>query len=404
MSNVLQKLTKNKLYNYIMFFVGMFCHLSQLLPKIVVLFVLGIFGALLMSICKNLKFYKIKIGKGISWYGVFTIYVLFSLLYTVNKINPDYVILRMSTCLIIAIFVTQIVEFKDNFIYFIRGMAFGGIIGIVYVIIAQMDYIGVKRLGEGIYGSYAEFGNICMMTAISLIWILKENRKKNKFIIVLALLVSVLGIILSGARKAIITPIMFFILVELLDKRKKVSNKFIFFSIFTCCAIGFIYATLNIRFLYNAIGYRIDSGISSVLGNEKTDGSLDERKLYKDIAKDMIKEKPITGWGIHGFAYINYLNTGNLVYSHDTFYEILACYGIIGFILYFRIYFQIFMRYKNFLKTDENNSIGLFLISMSVIILVMEPFSISYLSLANVVLLACSAQYGIEVKRNEERL
>lgn len=157
MSKMLSKITKNKLYNYILFFIGMFCHLSQLLPRLVVLFVLGICGGLLMSSCKNINFSKLKIGKGISWYGIFSIYALFSLVYTVNKINPDYVVLRMSTCLIIAIFVTQTVNFEKNFMNFIKGMAFGGIIGIVYVIVVQMDYIGVKRLGEGIYGSYAEF-------------------------------------------------------------------------------------------------------------------------------------------------------------------------------------------------------------------------------------------------------
>ena len=86
----------------------------------------------------------------------------------------------------------------------------------------------------------------------------------------------------------------------------------------------------------------------------------------------------------------------------DKVLHFLACYGIIGFILYFRIYFQIFRRYKNFLKIDKNSSIGLFLISISVIIFVMEPFSMSYLSLSNVILLACAAQFGIEVKKNEK--
>ena len=75
--------------------------------------------------------------------------------------------------------------------------------------------------------------------------------------------------------------------------------------------------------------------------------------------------------------------------------------GIIGFVLYFRIYYKILRKMKKML--NSKNTLGLFFISYTIVILFMEPYSMSYISLSSVVILASAAGFkGDEQLENEE--
>ena len=65
--------------------------------------------------------------------------------------------------------------------------------------------------------------------------------------------------------------------------------------------------------------------------------------------------------------------------------------GIIGFVLYFRIYYKILRKMKKML--NSKNTLGLFFISYTIVILFMEPYSMSYISLSSVVILASAAGF-----------
>ena len=101
----------------------------------------------------------------------------------------------------------------------------------------------------------------------------------------------------------------------------------------------------------------------------------------------MIKEKPLFGYGIHGFAYRNYVTNGTLVFSHDGFLEILSCYGIVGFIIYYWIFVYIFANNKKLLYDEK----GIFLFSYIVIILLMELYGISFLNSYFIILVGLCA-------------
>ena len=390
------KINRESINGLVLLLMGIFIQISPTMPKSVICMYLAI--CIGLEILAN-NILKMKIKNGIRWYGLFFIYSMFSLLYTVNTINPEYAVIRMIMCLIITVLITQVLNEK-NFEKVITGIIVGGILGILLVLIKQYSLIGIKRLGNGIYGSYAEFGNVSMITLSCLIWKWKKSKYKSK-VIIISMIIPIIAIFLSGARKAIITPILFFLLIEILDKRKNFVKKTYFVLIMSMVVIVLVYASLTNEILYKTIGYRIDSGISAILGREEEDASLTERGKFKEIAKEMILEKPILGWGLHSFAYVNYTKTGLLLYSHDTFLEILSCLGIIGFVLYFRIYYKILRKMKKML--NSKNTLGLFFISYTIVILFMEPYSMSYISLSSVVILASAAGFkGDEQLENEE--
>ncbi len=376
---------RNGIKKLLLFLIGVFCQTSSMMSRGMMIIYLG-FCTLLFLLSINTK--SLKIGKGLIWYSLFVLYCMFSLTYTINTVDPDFVYIRILTYLYLVFLVAPFFDEKENIKLVIIGFFIGGLIGILNVLISQYNLIGEKRLGDGIYGSYAEFGNVCMLTLSCFIW-LKDKLFKNKIFKIIVFLFCCVAIILSGARKAILVPILMYLFLKILDRRSKISNKIMVLTIATSFVLVFLYVSLNNQALYDAIGYRIESGISSVLGNDEQDASLEERGSFKKLALSMFKEKPITGWGMHSFAYKSYQRGGPNVFSHDNFLELLCCYGIIGFLIYYISFVIIIANCRLFLRDD----LGLFLFSYILIILIMDPYSISFLTSPYIILISASLQY-----------
>lgn len=381
------KIKKQDIISILLFLIGVFCQTSPLMSRGVMVGYLG-FCLLLFISCINFK--KMRFGIGFVWYLIFTLFCLFTLFYTINTINPDFVYIRMITYLALLFLASPFLTEEDNIKKMVKGFIVGGLIGITIVLINQYNLIGVKRLGGNIYGSYTEFGAICMITITSFIW-LKNSIAKNKIVQIILFIYLLLAIILSGARKAILFSLLLVLFLQILDKRKKMSKKIVILLLLSIISIVFIYVLLNNSYLYSFIGYRIESGISSVIGDDADDASLYERNTFKELAKNMISEKPILGWGIHSFAIENYFSHGNnsyfLLYSHDGFLEILSCYGIVGFLLFYWIFVYILLNYKKMLYDDT----GIFLYSYTIIILLMEIYNISFLYCYYILIIGTSA-------------
>ena len=392
------KIKKQDIISILLFLIGFFCQTSPLMSRGVMV---GYLGFCLMLFIACINFRKRRFGIGFLWYLVFTIFCLVTLLYTINTINPDYVYIRIITYLALLFLASPFLTEENNVKKMVKGFIVGGLVGITIVLVNQYNLIGVKRLGGNLYGSYAEFGNVCMLTMASFIW-LKEEFTKNKIFRFMLFIYISLAIILSGARKAILVSVLMFIFLQLLDKRKKITKKIVVVSALSILTILFITVSLNNKYLYDSVGYRIESGIASLIGEEKSDASLYERNSFKELAKYMIAEKPIFGWGIHGFAIMNYYEHNGLInfllYSHDGFLEILSCYGILGFLLFYWIFIYIFIHYKKLLYDD----VGIFLFSYAIIILLMEPYSISFLSSYYILIIGACANIITKRRNNSE--
>ena len=90
--------------------------------------------------------------------------------------------------------------------------------------------------------------------------------------------------------------------------------------------------------VYNRIG----SLFSWIGGNSEfaIDNSIYYRFSYMLDAYNIWLEKPIFGYGLHQFKYVNQSGV-----SHNNFFEILVNNGIIGFISYYVLYIYIYISY-----------------------------------------------------------
>ena len=106
-------------------------------------------------------------------------------------------------------------------------------------------------------------------------------------------------------------------------------------------------------------------------GNSK-DYSTNERNAMIDAAVELFKQKPIAGWGVEGFADAS----GYGRYSHNNFVEMLANYGVIGFILYYVIHAYILINLATKLFASRPHCVVIFTIVLTS--LVMDYGNVSY--------------------------
>lgn len=394
---------KEKIYKNLIVGIGIFTQITPILPRsAIVLFFAACFLAFLVL---NKNTLKVTINKQVKWYGMFFLYVIFSIVYTINTINYDFVILRMSYCIGTILLLSQFIKKTKDYKYLLNGLIIGGFVGIIIVLINQYDLIGVRRLGSGIYGSAVEFGFVVTITLYCLIWKAYNNNKKKKLFFYILTMLTFFVALATGTRKALFFPIIFFIVLQIIDYRKTIKNKIYFIVIISVISLISLNVILTNDFFYELIGKRVESAINSIVLESDEDKSLEERNVMKKVAFTMFTQKPIFGYGVHGFAYIFYIDHGKLLYSHDTFLELLSCFGIIGFLLYYSVYYFIGKNFILLYKAKTKVHIIIFFLAFIVVTLVAEPYSMSYLTSQTVVLIGSALQCSckaIEESKNEE--
>jgi len=181
-----------------------------------------------------------------------------------------------------------------------------------------------------------------------IIFLLQKIGKPNNIIKYL-LIFSSLGLVFfeiinTGSRKGIFFTILIIIFYYFSSIRKIGNlNKVIYFIIGLFILSQFALYTINSPYFYRFF--------ESFYYN---DVSLTDLHRYA-LAQDGIRlfyERPIFGWGADGFRYFNNVD---FTYSHMNFLELLVNYGIIGFILFYSMYFVIFKNFKLLILMKKNS-------------------------------------------------
>ena len=182
-----------------------------------------------------------------------------------------------------------------------------------------------------------------------------------------------LGILfLGGSRKNIITMpligVMFSMFVG--DTQKKLKS---LTAIVLAIAVG-IYVLCTVPTLYQLRDAML--GMFTGLFNsasEEIDASTMDRMYLIRRAMEVWVEHPVTGVGWHNYRLYNDLK----MYSHNNYTEMLACFGIIGFLLYYAIFFRVAYIIGSGLFRRRFTHADLLLIGFSLSVLIMEIGSIT---------------------------
>ncbi len=325
-------------------------------------------------------------GRYISWYGLFVLYIFASLLYTANTENPDYVIKRVAVIFALGWLVSRSVRNEKNLIAIANGLIIGAIIVAALALATESERIGIKRIGNYTVGSSVALSGIMLVAYICGLWhLVFFHEKKKEYVITCGFLFLI--IVLTGSRRAILLSLLFIPILLLLNKEIDKSKKVVVFLVVTIVLLIVGFAVMEIEALYSLVGWRFESMLQTMLLSDSgvEDASMLERTIMREYAFQLFLEKPIFGYGVHGFAYKFSLYYGKLVYSHAGFVEILSCYGLIGFLVYYRGFILIFLDATKIRK--RANRCHVLLISYAIMTILTDMYTISFITPQVVVML-----------------
>lgn len=355
----------------------------MIIPKGITISIVILFAIILANqyVNEQKKYNHVFIPDAVHYFTPFYFFVLLSCLWTINKNNYSFALIRALLTFEFTWFITYNCREMRKIPSILHGFIFGGLLSSTIVLYNQHQFIGLIRIGNGIYGSAMEYsgGLIVANIACIMMW---EIRKEKKYLLFFILFLILCG--LSGSRSALVLPFVFWGAYHLFYKQNFIRLAKVILLI-ALCGIITIVATQKNPILYNVVGKRIET----LVDNKKEDESATERAQFKSLAWEIWTKHPIFGVGCHGFGKINESQIGRNVYSHCDYAEIFSCYGLVGAILFYGPFFLLLKRKRLLMNAKNNVHYSLFL-AFLVTMALNSTATIFYLNLKNMILIGLS--------------
>lgn len=227
--------------------------------------------------------------------------------------------------------------------------------------------------------------------------------KKHRMIYLLIIALNAAIAILSGSRKAILFMLIPLLLYYIF--KQKNSIKFLRNAMFAVVLVGMTYyAIINIPFVYDMVGYRIETMIYGLMGTGETDGSTSLRLKMIDWGLEWFMLKPWFGYGINNYMTLlgtmhTYAGTTG-VYAHNNYIEMLVDLGVIGTTIYYFIYLKMLGKAVRIRKRLA--PLQLIMVSIFVSIIINEYGMITYIDICTQIILVLTwvLLIGLEEKVN----
>lgn len=330
---------------------------GSLLMKVLRLFIVGI------TILYTLKSKEIKVNKYIIWVLIFSSFCFISIYWAESRkvaFNGALTVLWNAICTSCIVIISSL---RRKYIYnamkamLFASVIYGGMIFLKHGIFVFMAQRGVENISANDVGIRASIG-------ILLALILMINKYcKYKYVYITSIIINVIWIILSASRKSLLM-LLIPISIYFIFKNKKAINILINILLTLILLVSVYYLIMKVDFLYEFIGNRIETMINGVLGLGKTDGSTMFRMELIEWGKEWFYKKPMLGYGIDNYRYLlGFKNTWageQGTYAHNNFIEVAVSAGLIGFIIYYWIYFDMLISIiKKFNKINTSLMLAL---------------------------------------------
>lgn len=317
-----------------------------------------------LRVLNSYKYYYI-------WQFAFIFLLLASSLYT---INTEHWSAQFMAVVKILMKITVVAIICGNFIGVKKLLAGFSVLGplIFLTLLATGKLYEGWRLGTDLLGNANSFAHIItiMMTG-AMYFAFSAEQKKYRIVNIIFIIIDLYMIFLSGGRKFILYGVVFtYVSLVMRSKRIKIKNIIIAtIIVVVLLRIGY-QIIMNTPALYSTIGIRLVG-----IGTTGAMGVGDQQRLMQR-GIEMFKESPIFGKGIGGFQQYSSNVYGSYVYAHSNYIELLADFGLVGFILYYYRYIRSLVRmirYRNII--DEKYRL---FFPLLIAIFVLDIFSISF--------------------------
>lgn len=355
---------------------------------------------------------KLKMTQELFLFLFFFVYSLIGFLLARNLVGFSLKERTLFQLVILSIVSYNILSSKFSIALAIKAFVFGALISsVVYLVGNKLTpYTRITGTLEN-----ANLYGLTLLFAITLsLYLIKTNTNKwHKLFYYLLISFFSYLIIFTGSRKAIIgfasLPILLYITYFI-----KIGKRHLFRILcLTILLLGFLIG-FSIYLTQTPFYYRIQSFQELIISsdiNTVEDGSLINRFYFYKMAYHLWKQHPILGVGNDQFRYYTgvYFPLLRSTYSHSNYMEILADFGIVGFILYYLIYLAIFRNLFRLWRLDliKNDSSVLILLTVLMIQLTISELAwVTYLEKLTWVLLTIviATTHNLMKKYNEKSI
>lgn len=363
-----------------------------IVPKSVTTPVVVILGlALLLYLYLNqCQYSKIRIPPYLICYLPFVVWVALSSFWTIST-NYSFALIRVFLVFEFGCIAGFLATSEEKMKKVLYGLVLGGLISSAVVLYNQYMFIGIIRIGRYIYGSPMEFSGGLCASAYCCVFLWKLEKRKIWLFLYLCF---IFLCALSGSRSAILYPVIFFTLMEMLYLQR--FSKIVGIILVAGLLGGMIFfACMKSPALYNVVGYRVEQ----LLVDKTDDGSYMERSEMKRYGYEFWTESPIIGLGVDGFAQ-KYGAINKRVFSHCDYWECLSCFGVIGALLLYCPYFLI-LRRRGLIRLAKGNLWRSFLLAILVMNIIRLANTIEFLNLKDGMMMAMICNVFLKRERIE---
>ncbi len=252
--------------------------------------------------------------------------------------------------------------------------------GIYLIRIVDFSSLGSNRIGATVKGLELWNANAIglMMSVGALLafyYFGKSKKFINKVVHLLLMALFVVVCLFTGSRKALFV-LFLSTFGYLWFKNKGVKKIGVAIGALSIALITFI-LIMDVPALYDILGQRIENFLDGVFGSGTTEQSMLTREIMIELGWTWFLQKPILGYGIDCYKYLYGSVFTYATYSHNNFIEILVSGGIIGFAIYYSIYFIIIKKSWKSVKTAQDTQ-TLLLFVINIVFLIMQWGLVSY--------------------------
>lgn len=345
------------------------------------------------ELIRILKKGKVKKIKEIITLILFVVICGFSYLYSYN---PTDTLAKVKTMIILVFLLISILKFLENdecnFEYFLKIIAFSGILSCVYMFLNSEWKSGIRV--DNIIGDSNQVGAYLAYSFSVLFYLYKSKKVKSIYAISGMILIFCCNII-SGSRSALLVTFLGAVIFSFMTIKK---NKTMILKIIGIVFIsivglyGLYYLIMNNETLYQIIGNRFVSFFEIISGKQSSinETSTQTRAYLISLAWNMFTRNPGTilfGNGIGYFASYWVSVGGRYAFCHNNYLELLSGVGIIGTILYYYTYIKTLIIQMKEYKTNHSDKSALCLVILIQIFL-MHWFVVFYYQKCEMLFLA----------------
>lgn len=271
-------------------------------------------------------------------------------------------------------------EREDAHEFFLKSLYIAGIALIGYSlytydlseVIDMMSHGSNVRIGRDIIQTNV-FGIQHATTAIVAFYYFLY-KKKHKIFHIIVLAMTFIFAMSSGSRTALLMTCLG--ILYLIYKKYGIRQVYkIVFVVLIAVLVFMIVIQLP---MFATIRTRMKGATDAFSGTGGDDSTVVRMKMITD-GWSFFKERVLTGYGATNYTALSRYRT----YAHNNFIEVLVDFGIIGFILYYLIYWNAF---KNLMKEKADGAKALFAIFC--VRFMMEIATITYYEKLNWIILA----------------